>query len=111
MQSLKGLKAGAGILMLAAALLGGCVVAPAPGPYAYGGAVVTVAPPAPQVEVVGIAPAAGYVWFPGYWNWVGGRHVWVGGYWGAGRPGYRWVPHTWVRYGGGWRMAPGHWAR
>jgi WXXGXW repeat (2 copies) len=107
MQSLKGLKAGAGILLLAGALLGGCVVTPGP----YGGAVVTVAPPAPQVEVVGVAPTAGYVWFPGYWNWVGGRHVWVGGYWGPGRAGYRWVPHTWVRYGGGWRMAPGHWAR
>jgi hypothetical protein len=110
MNSIRGLKAGAGCLLLAGALLGGCVVAPAPGPY-YGGAVVTVAPPAPQVEVIGVAPVPGYVWFGGYWDWVGGRHVWVGGHWGPGRPGYHWVPHAWVHAGGGWRMAPGHWAR
>jgi hypothetical protein len=70
MKSLRGLQAGAGAVLLAGALLGGCVVAPAPG-Y-YGGAVVTLAPPAPQVEVVGVAPTPGYVWFGGYWNWVGG---------------------------------------
>ena len=110
MNSVRGLKAGAGCLLLAGALLGGCVVAPAPRPY-YGGAIVTVAPPAPQVEVVGVAPTPGYVWFGGYWDWVEGRHVWHAGYWGPGRPGYHWVPHTWVRAGGGWRMAPGHWVR
>jgi YXWGXW repeat-containing protein len=105
MRSLKGVKAGAGILLLSGALLGGCVVAPAPGPY------VTVAPPAPQYEVVGVAPSVGFVWLPGYWNWAGGRYTWVGGHWDRGRPGYHWVAHSWVRGGGGWRMAPGHWAR
>jgi hypothetical protein len=109
MRSSRGLSAGAGIMLLAGALLGGCVVAPARGYYA--GPVVTVAPPAPQVEVVGVAPGPGYVWFGGYWNWVGARHEWVPGYWGPGRPGYRWVPHAWVHAGGGWRLAPGHWAR
>ena len=63
------------MILLAGAMLGGCVVAPAPG-----GAVVAVAPPAPQYEVVGVAPQPGFVWFPGYWNWVGGQHVWVHGY-------------------------------
>ena len=72
---------------------------------------VLLMPPAARVEVVGVAPTAGYVWFPGYWNWTGSGHVWVGGYWGPGRPGYYWAPHAWVRYGGGWRMAPGHWVR
>jgi hypothetical protein len=80
-------------------------------PAYYGGAVVTVAPPAPQVEVYGPPPFVGAVWFPGYWNWNGGAHVWVAGGWHEGRPGYRWVPHTWVREGGGWRMHEGHWAR
>jgi len=106
--SLRGLKTGIGTILLAATMLGGCVVAPAPGYY---GPVVAVAPPAPPVEVVGVAPGPGYVWFGGYWNWVGGRHVWVAGHWGPGRPGYHWVPHTWVREGGGWRMSGGHWAR
>ena len=99
--------------LLVSAVLSGCVVAPA-NPYgeAYGsGAVVAVAPPEAQVEVVGVPPVAGYVWLGGYWNWVGGRHVWVGGHWSAPRPGYHWVPHTWVREGGGWRMHEGHWTR
>jgi hypothetical protein len=110
MISARGLKAGIGCLLVAGTLLGSaCVVTPAPG-Y-YGGGVVTVAPPPPQVEVVGVAPAPGYVWFGGYWDWVGGRHVWHAGSWGPGRPGYHWVPHTWVRAGGGWRMSQGHWAR
>jgi hypothetical protein len=110
MKSLRGIKTLAGIAVLSGALLGGCIVAPAPGYYG-GGAVVTVAPPAPQLEVVGVAPTPGYVWFGGYWNWVGGRHVWVGGHWGPGRAGYHWVPHAWVHEGGGWRMHEGHWAR
>src|ERR1700689_5601547 len=88
MKSLRGIKPPAGVAVLSGALLGGCIVAPAPGYYG-GGAVVTVAPPAPQVEVVGVAPTPGYVWFGGYWNWVGGPHVWVGGHWGPGRPGDR----------------------
>ena len=113
MVSLSVLKVRWGAVLLVAALLGGCVVAPAPGYYypgVYSG-VVAVAPPAPQVEVVGVAPSPGYVWFGGYWNWVGGRHVWVGGHWGPGRAGYHWVPHTWSHTGGGWRMSRGHWAR
>jgi len=109
MNSVRGLKAGIGCLLVAGTLLGGCVVAPAQG-Y-YGGGVVTVAPPAPQDVVVGVAPAPGYVWIGGYWDWVGGRYVWHAGSWGPGRAGYHWVPHGWVRAGGGWRMAPGHWAR
>jgi hypothetical protein len=110
MQS-KRTKAGIGAALIIAALtLQGCVVTARP---AYeGGAVVTVAPPAPQVELIGVAPQAGFVWFPGYWNWEGGRHVWHGGYWGAGRPGYHWVAHRWVQGArGGWHLEQGHWAR
>lgn len=95
-------------------LLGGCVVRGTVGvraPAVYVG-VVPVAPPPPQVEVIGVPPQPGFVWFGGYWNWVGGRHVWVNGHWAEGRPGYRWVPHEWVHDGhGGWRMREGHWAR
>jgi hypothetical protein len=86
--------------------LSGCVVAPAPG---YG--VVAYAPPAPQVEVVGVAPTPGYFWVGGAYFWEGGRYAWHPGYWQAPRPGYHWVPHAWVRAGGGWRMQRGHWAR
>jgi hypothetical protein len=103
----------AAVVIAGSGLLAGCVVTPVGPPHAYVavGAPVMVAPPPPQPEYIGVAPVAGYVWFGGYWNWVGGRHVWVAGHWGPGRPGYYWVPHRWVRAGDGWRMAPGHWAR
>jgi hypothetical protein len=65
-------------LVLAAALLGGCIVVPSPGYYPRA---VRLALPVPSVQV-GIAPVPGYVWLGGYWNWVGGRQVWVGGHWG-----------------------------
>ncbi len=74
-------------------LLSGCVVRGSvgvPAPAVYVGGTVSVAPPPPQVEVIGVPPQPGYVWLGGYWNWVGGRHVWVGG---------------------GWRLREGHWAR
>jgi len=90
--------------------LSGCIVVPARQPY-YVGEPVTVAPPPPREEVVGVAPAVGYVWIGGYWGWYGGRHQWVAGHWEAPRPGYRWVPHAWVAEGGRWRLHEGHWAR
>ena len=106
----RGLKVAAAVLALASVTLAGCVVAPAPG-Y-YDGGPVMVAPPAPQVEVVGVAPAPGYVWVGGYWNWVGGRHVWVPGRWDVPPRGYHtWVAHRWVPYRGGYRLQRGHWAR
>lgn len=97
-------------LVLAAASLSGCVVVPAR-PYYASPAVVPVAPPAPEVEVIGAPPVAGYIWLGGYWGWAGGRHVWINGHWEAPRAGYRWVPHAWVREPGGWRMHEGHWDR
>ena len=108
-----------GALALACAgmsMLIGCVVAPV-GPYgSYGGYasagdVVGMAPPAPQSEVIGVAPVLGHVWLGGYWRWGGGRHHWVPGQWAAPRAGHAWVPHAWARVGNGWRFNPGHWRR
>jgi WXXGXW repeat (2 copies) len=96
----------AGALMSIA--LSACVVAPAPG---YGEVVAYQAPPAPQYEVVGVAPTPGYFWIGGAWFWEGGRYAWHPGHWEAPRAGYRWVPHAWVRAGGAWHMRPGHWER
>ncbi|HEX3846201.1 MAG TPA: hypothetical protein VHV81_02385 [Steroidobacteraceae bacterium] len=95
--------------LLTLVVLGGCVVVP--DQRHYPGGVVMVAPPAPRVEVMGVAPTPGFVWIGGYWNWVGDRHDWVAGHWAAPRAGYHWVPHAWVRAGDGWRMRPGHWQR
>ena len=101
------------LLVGATALLGACVVGPvdpyAPYGYGEGGAYVSVAPPAPREEVIGVAPYPGWLWLTGYWAWVGGRHEWVGGRWEAPRPGYRYEPHRWVQERGGWRLHPGRW--
>lgn len=96
-------------LLLLSLSLGGCVVTARPA-Y-YGGAVVAVAPPAPQVEVYGAPPVAGYFWAGGYWRWTGERHIWVPGHWQAPRPGFRWVEHRWVRGPAGYHFEEGHWAR
>jgi hypothetical protein len=94
---------------LAAALLAGCVVVPAPGGPASYGEPVLVAPPPPRVEYIGPPPVTGYIWLGGYWNWSGGRHAWVPGRWAAPRPGYVWVPHRWDRDGDHWRQRGGYW--
>ena len=109
-RSILGLAAAAG----ASALLAGCYVVPARPYYDDGyeyGPVVTVPPPAPEVEVVGVAPDPGAIWIGGYWSWVGGRHVWIRGRWDAPRPGYRYEPHMWQRDGRGWREAPWRWVK
>src|ERR1700722_5459433 len=100
------------IASLATGLLAGCVVAPTPyGPRLYVGATVDLAPPPPPSEVIGVAPAPGYVWATGYWGWAGGRYVWNGGHWMAPRPGFFWVQPHWARGPGGWRFVGGHWRR
>jgi hypothetical protein len=42
---------------------------------------VALRPPAPRVEVIGVAPYRNAVWVPGHWT--RGRYdwVWVRGYW------------------------------
>ena len=41
--------------------------------------VVTEAPPAPQTEVIPVAPGPDYVWVGGYWVRQGPRWVWAPG--------------------------------
>ena len=72
-------------------------------------AVIRVAPPPPQVEVMP-APRAGYVWDRGHWVWREGRYAWITGHWRAVRVGYHWVPGHWAERGGGWAWVEGHWA-
>jgi hypothetical protein len=88
-------------------VLAACVVVPDQRHYVDG--MVMVAPPAPREEDQGAAPAADYVWFSGYWNWIGGRYEWVTGRWAPGRNRHHWVAEQWVRQGDGWRLKSGHW--
>jgi WXXGXW repeat (2 copies) len=92
------------------AALSACIVAPAPAPV-YGDAVAYEAPPAPQYEVVGVAPGPGFFWIGGAWFWEGGRYTWHPGRWERERPGYRWVAHGWEHRGNRWVAHPGHWER
>lgn len=98
------------VALAAAVVVAGCVVEPV-----GGGAGVYVgpayAPPAPEYEVIGVAPAPGYIWSGGYWGWVGGRYVWRRGRWIAPRRGYSWVRPHWERGRDGWRFEGGHWRR
>ncbi len=100
----------AAIALGLAAALGGCVVAPAPGPY-YDGGYVAVAPPPPRIEYYGTPPYPGYFWIGGYWRWGPGRYVWAPGHWAAPRPGYRWVPPHWEHGERGWHEDGGRWER
>ena len=99
----------AAVIAIGGLLLGGCVVEPAQ-PY-YVSEPVMVAPPPPRVEVVGVAPAPGYIWIEGFWGWSGRHHEWRPGHWEAPRPGYSWRPHQWQRDGSHWRERRGYWER
>ena len=85
---------------------------PAPGPDA---AVVTdvpppgEVPPAPQVEVIGVAPGPDYVWVGGAWAWHG-RWVWAPGRWAIGpHPHAIWVGGHWIHRRHGWVWVRGYW--
>ena len=91
--------------MLTVGATPGCAVH---GPYAT--AYVRVPPPAPRVEVYGLAPGPGFVWVGGYWGWGGGGYAWTPGYWARPpRPHVRWAPGRWERRRGGYQYRPGGW--
>lgn len=71
--------------LAAAGLSAGCIVVPARGYHAR--AAVVAPAPAPQYEVLGVAPYPGAVWISGYWGWNSGRRVWNPGRWDAPRRG------------------------
>lgn len=69
---------------------------------------ISIAPPAPQYEVVPTVQQ-GYVWAPGYWGWNGDRHIWVRGRTIVQRDGYRWAPDRWEQGDRGYFRTVGHW--
>jgi hypothetical protein len=74
--------------------------------------VVMVAPPAPRVELVTVAPSPNHFWAPGYWGYRHGYgHQWYPGTWQAYRPGYTWTQPGWGRGGGGYVFRGGGWGR
>jgi WXXGXW repeat (2 copies) len=101
--SLRNLLLGATVALLAA-----CVPLPPPGAVFIGA---RFGPPAPRVEVIGVAPGPGFVWIRGFYRWNGGAYLWVPGRWE--RPPYAravWVPGRWVRHPRqGWYWVDGRW--
>ncbi len=95
------------IALAACAGLSACVVAPT-GRY-YDSYPVAVPPPAPQAEVVVVAPGPGLFWIGGYWGWSGRAHVWVPGRWERHRHGQYWAPHRWHHDGRAWHQQHGRW--
>jgi hypothetical protein len=72
---------------------------------------ITIAPPAPQYEVVP-APRAGYVWDAGHYEFRGNNYVWVPGRWVTARSGYDFTERRWVQRGNGeWMLVGGNWER
>ena len=91
-----------GVLLV---LLTGC-----PEPLPPDAVFVHVAPPGPQVEVIGVAPGPNYVWIHGHHRWSGSAYVWVPGRWEARpRHGAVWVDGRWMHHHKGWYWRGGHW--
>lgn len=95
------------VLFGAAMLAGALGSSPAVAARIY----VTVAPPAPIVEVRPAIPSPRHVWIEGYHSWNGTAYVWVPGRWELPpRHRGRWVPGHWRHEGRhGWYWIPGHW--
>ena len=67
-------------------------------------------PPPPPREVVPVAPAARYVWVPGYYRFNGHAYVWVPGHYVVPPHHFRvWVPGHWVPRNGGYVWIKGYW--
>jgi hypothetical protein len=67
-------------------------------------------PPAPLVEVQGVAPGPDFIWIGGFWGWNGHAYAWNAGHWGH-RPyaGAGWVEGRWEHTSHGWHHDSGHW--
>ena len=92
---------------VAALCLTGCAFA-APTMANPGAAVTTdVRTPPSRVELV--APRAGYVWAPGYWEWYGRSYHWATGSYIYERRHAHWVADQWVQEGGRWHYLRGRW--
>jgi hypothetical protein len=107
--------AGAAVLASVIAFNSGCVVAVRPAPVATvysepGEVVVDQDPPAPIAEVVGVAPAPGFLWIGGYYHWYGGRWVWYRGHYERPpHPGAVWVRARYAYRGGSRVYVRGYW--
>ncbi len=91
-------------------LLGGLSLMAIAGCSIRGGYYATVPPPAPRYGVLGYAPAPGFVWTDGYYDYRYNRYNWVPGRWlRPPRRGAQWTPGQWSPYNRGYRFRKGYW--
>jgi len=68
------------------------------------------APPPPNPESPGAAPAANALWIPGYWTFDGRAYNWTAGHWEIPPPNARaYVAPHWEHSGGIPVYVPGRW--
>ena len=72
---------------------------------------VSVPPPPPRREVIGVAPGPGFLWIDGYYGWrSGGGYYWVPGRWERPpRPHAHWAPGRWEKTHHGYAWHDGRW--
>jgi len=98
------------IRTLAASLVLAAALACAHGGMSVGLTYTERQPPPDRVEVIGVAPGAGYVWVGGYWNWNSGRYAWRPGYWARPPRGRSaWVAPSWEHRSGRYQFRRGYW--
>jgi hypothetical protein len=73
---------------------------------------VRMAPPAPIVERIPLAPSSRHIWTGGHWQWdaMQSRHIWSPGYYQIPPQGQYWVAAHWANRGGEYIYEPGHWS-
>ena len=74
---------------------------------------VSIAPPAPVVETIPVAPSPRHVWVGGYHRWDGHAYVWVPGVYAIPPAHYAvWVPGHWSHHHShGYYWVAGHWRK
>lgn len=99
-----------GVVSIAAALAGGCVVGAGP-LLPFPGIAVTGPPPAPMIEAPPSPSRPRAVWVAGYWHWTGMQYTWIPGHWEAGPTGARWRAPRYLLRDGVYYYEPGGWMR
>ena len=87
-------------------LLAGCA---APRPHTRVEARLTLAPPAPPVEVIPSAPYPDAYWIPGHWKWNGHAYIWAHGHWEQARASMVYQRAYWSNDSGNWVYHPARW--
>jgi hypothetical protein len=72
--------------------------------------IVTVAPPAPESEVMLTQPSPNYVWLAGYWTYRNDNYEWRAGHWELPpNSNAVWVAPRWEQHGNAYKFTEGYW--